>query len=88
MALQFETTTRNGMLDAITAKVGSNARLKIYSGAVPANCAASPGAGVLVDMPCSATFAPAASGGLLALNAITQTNSSASTTATSIVALY
>ena len=82
MSMQFETTTRNAWLDTITSKVGSNGRLKIYAGTIPANC----GTGItsqtlLVDMPCSATFAAAASGGVLTVNAISQTNAAASGTA-------
>lgn len=82
MALQFETTTRNAMMDAITTKVGASARFRIYSGTAPTNCAAAlSGNTLLVDLPCSATFAPAASGGVLTLNAITQTNAAAGGTA-------
>ena len=58
MALQFIATDRDGWLDAITASVGASALIKIYSGSVPANVAASLGAAVLlVSLPCSATFA-------------------------------
>ena len=82
MAIQLETTVRNAMLDAITTKVGANGRLKFYSGAVPANCVASPGAGLLVDLACSAALAPAASGGQLTFNAITSGNATGNGTAT------
>lgn len=82
MALQFETTTRNVMLDTITSKVGSSGRLRIYSGSVPASCGtALSGQTTLVDMPLSATMAAAASGGVLTFNAISQTNASNSGTA-------
>ena len=82
MALQFETGTRNGMLDQITSKVGTSARLKIYSGTEPANCAAAlSGNTLLCDLPCSSAFAAAASGGVLTANAVTQTNAAASGTA-------
>ena len=81
MALQFEITLRNAMMDAVTTKVGANGRFKIYSGTLPASCAAAPGAGLLVDMPCSSALAAAASGGVLTLNAISQTNAAASGTA-------
>jgi hypothetical protein len=82
MALQFETTTRNAMLDAITTKVGANGRFKIWSGTVPANCAATPGGTILVDMPISGALGAASSGGVLTLNAIAQTNAAATGTAT------
>ena len=78
MALQFETSTRNAMLDSITAKVGANARLQLYTGTEPATCAAAlSGNTLLVDLPCAAAFAPAASGGVLTLNAIAQTAAAA-----------
>jgi hypothetical protein len=80
MAIQFDAATRNAMADAITSAVGSNALLKIYAGSVPANVAAAAGT-ELVSLPCSATFAPAASGGVLTLNAITPTSASATGTA-------
>lgn len=81
MTVQFATVTRNAMVDAITSGVGASARLKIYAGSVPANPAAA-AATELVDMPCSATFAAAASGGVLTVNAITATNAAATGTAT------
>lgn len=82
MALQFETTTRNAMLDQITSKVGANARMRLYTGTEPATCAtALSGNTLLVDCPCSATFAPASTGGVLTLNTITQTNAVAGGTA-------
>lgn len=82
MAIQFDVATRNAMADAITAQVSTSARLKIYDGPPPANVAASlSGNNLLVDLPCSATFAPSASGGALTLNAITTTNAAATGTA-------
>ena len=82
MSLQFETTTRNAMLDAITSKVGSNARLRIYSGTAPASCAAAlSGDTLLVDLPCSAALAAASTNGVLTVNSITQTNAGGSGTA-------
>ena len=41
MTLQHSTAVRNARLDAIEATIGTSAILKIYSGAMPANCAAS-----------------------------------------------
>jgi len=83
VALQFDTTTRNNMLGQLTTSVGSSGYLNIYSGTEPSSCAAAlSGNTLLVSLPCSATFAPAASGGVLTVNAITQTNAAASGTAT------
>lgn len=82
MAIQFDVATRNAMADAITSQAGSNARLKIYDGTPPGSVGASlSGNNLLVDLPCSAAFAPAASGGALTLNAITTTNATATGTA-------
>ena len=83
MALSYITAMRNEMMDRWTANLGANARLRIYGGAVPANVAAAlGGATLLVDLPCSATFAGAATGGQLTANAIAATNPTASGTAT------
>ena len=82
MALQFDTTLRNNMLDQITSRVGASGRLKLYTGTEPATCAAAlSGNTLLVDMPLSAAFAAASSGGVLTANAITQTNAAATGTA-------
>lgn len=83
MALQFETTLRNGMMDQITTKVGTSGRLKLYSGTKPSTCAAAlSGNTLLVDIPCSSALAAAAASGVLTLNALTETDSVASATAT------
>jgi len=51
--------------------VGTTAKLRIYSGTRPANVAASITGTLLAELTCNATFAPAASGGVLTLNSIT-----------------
>lgn len=79
MALKFDTTTRNSMLDAITTRVGGSAVLRIYSGTRPANVAASITGTQLAQLTCNATFAPGASSGVLTLNAITQDSSADAT---------
>ena len=82
MAVKLSATTRNAMLDAITTTVGGSALLRIYDGSQPAG----PGTAVstqtlLAELTCNATFAPAASGGVLTLNSITA-DSSANATGT------
>lgn len=82
MALKFSTTLRNSRADAITSAVGGSGLLRIYDGTRPAG----PGTAVtsqvlLAELTCNATFAAAASGGVLTLNAITQ-DSSANATGT------
>jgi hypothetical protein len=73
MAISYSTTVRNAMLDAITAAAGSNALLRIYDGVRPATGGAA--TTLLAELTCNATFAPAASGGVLTLNSITQDSS-------------
>jgi hypothetical protein len=79
MALAYSTTLRNAMLDEITAAVGASGLLRIYDGTRPATGGAA--TTLLAELTCNATFAPAASGGTLTLNAITQ-DSSANATGT------
>lgn len=79
MAVGMATTLRNARLDEITAAAGSNALLNIYDGSRPATGGAA--TTLLAQLTCNATFAPAASGGTLTLNAITS-DSSANATGT------
>lgn len=77
MALGLSVTLRNAMLDQITARAGSGALLRIYSGSRPATGGAE--TTVLVQLTCNNTFAPAASSGVLTLNAIPPNTSAAAT---------
>jgi hypothetical protein len=70
MALGYSTAIRNAMLDAITSAAGASALLKIYDGARPGTTGGT-ATNVLATLTCNATFAPASSGGVLTLNAIT-----------------
>ena len=79
MALAFDTSIRNAMADAITTRAGASALLRVYDGTRPATGGAA--TTLLAELTCNATFAPAASGGVLTLNAITQ-DSSANATGT------
>lgn len=63
MSLQYSTTLRNNQLDQVEATVGTTARLRIYSGAPPANCAAAASGTLLVDMALPSDWMAAASGG-------------------------
>jgi hypothetical protein len=82
MALSFTATLRSNRADEITAAVGGSGLLRIYDGAVPANVGtAISGQTLLAELTCNATFAPAASNGVLTLNSITQ-DSSANATGT------
>lgn len=79
MAFKFSTSLRNARLDAITTAVGSNGILRIYSGTRPASVSAAITGTLLAELTCSATFAPAASGGVLTVNAVTQDSSADAT---------
>lgn len=73
---------KNARLNAITTYAGASALLRIYDGTKPATADTAVGAQVLLaELTCNATFAPAASGGVLTLNSITQ-DSSANATGT------
>lgn len=80
MAVGYSTTQRNARLDALTSALGANALLKIYDGTRPATGGAA--TTLLVTLTCGATFAPAASGGVLTANAITGASAVATSTAT------
>lgn len=79
MALAYAVSVRNSALDTITTGAGASALLRIYDGTRPATGGAA--TTLLAELTCNATFAPAASGGVLTLNAITQ-DSSANATGT------
>ena len=61
MAITLNTTLRNNRANQITSFAGGSALLNIYTAG---------GSTLLVTLTCNATFAPAASGGVLTLNAI------------------
>lgn len=73
MALGLHLTLRNNMLDEITARAGGFAILRIYSGTQPATSGAE--TTILAQLTCNATFAPAATNGILTLNNIGSDNS-------------
>ncbi len=79
MAIKLSATARNAELDAITTTVGASGKLRIYSGTRPANVAAAITGTLLAELTLNATFAPAASGGVLTLNAITSDSSADAT---------
>lgn len=69
MAIAYSTTVRNAMLDTVTTNAGASALIRIYDGTRPATGGAT--TNLLATLTCNATFAPASSGGVLTLNAIT-----------------
>ncbi len=70
MTIAYSTAVRNAMLDAITTAIGANGLLRIYDGSRPASGGAA--TTLLAQLALSASAAPAASGGVLTFNAITQ----------------
>jgi hypothetical protein len=79
MALGYSATLRNAQLDQVTTAVGASGKLRIYSGTRPATGGTA--TTLLAELPCSATFAPASSGGVLTLNALTTATAVATGTA-------
>ena len=69
--LKYSASLKNAQQDAITTKLGASALLLIYSGTQATNPDTAIGAQVLLaTLTCNATFAAAASGGVLTLNSI------------------
>ena len=69
--LKYSAALKNAQQNAITTTVGANAVLNIYSGTQPASPDTAISAQVLLaSLTCNATFAPAAAGGVLTLNSI------------------
>lgn len=77
MAIGLNSVLRNSRLDAITARAGASALLRLYDGTRPATAGAA--TNLLAQLTCNATFAPAATGGVLTLNSIASATSAAAT---------
>lgn len=67
MSLQYSVAVRNARLDAIETTIGTAAKLKLFTGTVPANCAAADPAGTLCTLTLPSDWAAAASSGSKAL---------------------
>jgi len=70
MAIQLATSTRNARLEAIETDTGVSAKLMIYTGSMPANCAAATTGTLLAEFDLASDWAAAASGGAKALNSL------------------
>jgi hypothetical protein len=68
MAVQYSTSVRNAMLDTIESTIGTAARLQIWTGSQPANCATAASGTKLVDVTLASDWAAAASSGSKAFN--------------------
>jgi len=63
MPIQYSVALRNNQLDQIEITTGVSARLQIFSGSVPANCAAAATGTLLVNMALPSDWMAAASAG-------------------------
>ena len=81
MALQYSVAVRNAQLDAVESTTGTAAILRIYSGAVPGNCAAAASGTLLAEMTLPSDWMAAASSGSKALSGTWQ-DASANATGT------
>lgn len=61
MAIQYSVAVNNARLDAVESTISTTAVLKIFSGAVPANCAAADPTGTLVTITLPSDWMNAAS---------------------------
>lgn len=68
MAVQLSVAVRNARLDAIETTIGVSPKLQIWTGSIPANCAASATGTKLVEMTLPSDFMAAASSGSKALS--------------------
>jgi hypothetical protein len=83
MTFQLGALTRNAELNAINTQLGATATLKIFSGAEPANCAASDPAGPLLTINLPNPPFAAASGGVMAMTGTWSTSTTTAGTAAS-----
>lgn len=79
MAFQFSTSVRNAALDAIESTISTAPLLRIRTGSVPANCAASRTGTVLVTATLPSDWMAAASSGSKALSGTWQDTSADAT---------
>ena len=67
MALQLGVTVRNAFIDNIESTISTAPSFIVYSGAVPADCAAADPSGTLATITCPSDWLAAASGGAKAI---------------------
>lgn len=89
MTVSYSTACRNAMLDAVTSTIGSSGLFRIYDGTPPASAnAALAGNTLLAELALSATYAAAASGGVLTANAIANDAAADATGTASFYRIY
>lgn len=67
MALQYSVAIRNAQLDAVESTIGATAKLYLFTGAAPANCAAADSGTLLATLTLPADWMAAAAAGAKAL---------------------
>ena len=70
MAIQMSMGVRNARLDSIETTVGASARLRLYTGAPPADCAALETGALLVEFILAADWSAAAAGASKSLSSL------------------
>lgn len=70
MTVQYATTTRNNRLDEVPSDAGAAAFLQFWNGTVPATPTTAPAGTLLASCAMANPIAPAASGGVLTMSAI------------------
>jgi hypothetical protein len=70
MAIQLSVAVRDARLNSIQTQIGASAILGIYTGSVPANCAASTTGTLLVQYNLASSWLAAASAGSVVLNSL------------------
>lgn len=71
MAIQHSDTVRNAILEAIETAIGPSAKIRIYTGSPPTNCASPPSGTLLAEFPLASDWANAAGTGSKALTSVT-----------------
>lgn len=68
MALQFSTTLRNALLEAIESSLGTAAKVRVLTGTQPATCATAESGSLLAAWTLASDWSAAASGGTKSLS--------------------
>jgi hypothetical protein len=77
MTIQLSTTLRNNMLDQIESTTGTTAKVRIYSGSVPATCATAASGTLLVEFVLASDWASNAASGAKAFSSTPLTTTAA-----------
>jgi hypothetical protein len=92
MTVQWSAAVRNGMLDTIETVIGVSPKLQVWSGSIPANCAAADSGTKLAEFTLDADWSSAASAGSKAMQkggaALSTSNAYATTGITNGTASY